>query len=429
MPPLRIPPRAPALILAIFASACADDTTSRTVQVERDTVGDTLIVRTLSGSAWGREAVLEPEITIGVMEGEDHYMLGSVRSLAVGDDGAIYAMDGQVPALRKYAPDGTYVATFGREGGGPGEYKGPDGGLAVLADGRVVLRDPGNARLQVYSAEGEPLETWPLRGGFNTGNPLVVDTAGILRTQVLLDPGAGVTEWRMGLAGIDTRTGTAVDTIPAPVWDFEAPRIVATLVSGENRSTSVNNVPFSPQPSWAFSPLGWMVGGVSTRYAIDQFLPDGRVLRIERVVDPVAVTADERADQEEQATWGMKRTQPDWTWNGAPIPDTKPAFRGIETGLDGRIWVMVHQPAEPDAERTPSEDPRARPPARWREPVAYDVFEPDGSYLGRVRAPPGLATYPRPIFRGDRVWGIVRDDMDVQYLVRFRVAVPGAEPS
>jgi hypothetical protein len=421
-----IPRFLPLLVVPAFL-ACGPGGDAARVQVERDTVGDTLVVRTLEGSQWGAGgAVLERELSIGVFEGEDHYMLGQVRSLAVADDGSIYVMDQQVPALRKYAPDGAYVATFGREGGGPGEYKGPDGGLVALGDGRVVLRDPGNARLQVYSANGEPLATWPVRGGFNTGSPMVVDTAGILRTQVLLDPEAGVMEWRMGMAGIDTRTGQAVDTIPAPVWDYEAPNIVATVSSGDNRSTSVNSVPFSPQPSWAFSPLGWMVGGLSTRYAIDQYLPDGKVLRIERVAEAVPVEPDERADAEEQATWGMKRTQPDWKWNGEPIPSRKPAFRQVMTGLDGRLWVLVHGPAEriPAEELDRSDDPNARPPSRWREPVVFDVFEPDGAYLGRVTAPTGFAIYPRPVFRGDQVWAIVRDELDVQYIQRFRIAPP-----
>ena len=340
MKPLRLALLAAAALLTLLTGACAGSDRGESLVVERDTIGDTIVVRTLAGSEWGAGAVLEPELSIGVFEGEDHYMFGQIRSLAVAGDGSIYVMDQQVPALRKYAPDGTFVATFGREGGGPGEYKGPDGGLVVLEDGRVVLRDPGNARLQVYSADGEPLATWPVRGGFSTGSPMVVDTAGILRTLVHLNPEAGGMEWRMGMAGIDTRTGQPVDTIAAPEWDYQAPTIVATFASGDNRNTSVNNVPFSARPAWAFSSLGWMVGGLSSRYAIDQYLPGGGVLRIDRVADAVPVQPDERADAEEQATWGMKRTQPDWKWNGDPIPSTKPAFREVMTGLDGRIWVL-----------------------------------------------------------------------------------------
>jgi len=86
-----------------------------------DTIGDTIVVRTVSGSVWGGPAELAEEVRIGVFEGEDVYLLGSVSALAADEDGYIYVVDSQVPALRKYGPDGRYVATFGREGGGPGE--------------------------------------------------------------------------------------------------------------------------------------------------------------------------------------------------------------------------------------------------------------------------------------------------------------------
>lgn len=411
------------LSVAVLVAACGGDRTPR-VQVERDTIGDTIIVRTVAGSEWGAAATLEPDVRIGVFEGEDHYMFGQVRSLAVGPDGSIYAMDTQVPALRKYALDGTYIATFGREGEGPGEYSGPDGGLAVLPDGRVVLRDPRNARLQVYSSTGEPLDTWPIRGNFNTSNPLVVDTASRVYTLILLDPEAAIVDWERGLLALDSETGEPVDTVAAPTWDYEEPQIMAQLRSEDGTSTSVSTVPFSPSAQWAFSPLGYMVGGVSDRYAIDLYRRDAPVLRIERSHDPVPVSTGEKDNREAIARWNMRQTQPDWTWNGPAIPDQKPAFRQIYVGRHGRIWVLVHQPGERIPEDQIMEDgdgPNPRPPDRWRERPAFDVFEPDGTYLGQVIGPFELALFPSPVFDGDNVWAVVRDELDVQYIVRFRV--------
>lgn len=426
---MRAKPRF-AIPLALLLPACGGGGSDAGLTVERDSLGDTVIVRTLAGSAWGAPARLEPEVRIGVFEGEDHYMFGQVEAIAVAGDGSMYAMDTQVPALRKYDATGRYVATFGREGGGPGEYKSPDGGLVVLADGRVVLRDPANARLQVYSSTGEPIRTIPIRGNFNTSNPLVADSAGRVYTQVLLDPEASVADWTMGVVAYDMGTGETVDTVPAPTWDFDEPTLVAQQTGERGTNTSVNGVPFSPRSHWAFSPRGYMVGGLSTRYVVDQYHSDGSVTRIERVVDPTPVSAGERANREEQVTWSLRRTQPDWRWNGPAIPDRKPPFRGLYTGLDGRIWVLLHQPAEPVPEEevdltSSTGRPDQRPPDRWREPVAFDVYEPDGTYLGLVEAPRGFSTWPTPVFDGDRVWAVVRDELDVQYLVRFSIAVAG----
>ncbi|MEJ2240247.1 MAG: 6-bladed beta-propeller [Gemmatimonadales bacterium] len=90
-----------------------------------DTVGDTITVHTVSGNVWGDTMVLEPELSIGVLEGADEEMFGSVRSLAVTDSGEILIVDAQVPAIRRFSPDGRYLGDIGREGSGPGEYKRP----------------------------------------------------------------------------------------------------------------------------------------------------------------------------------------------------------------------------------------------------------------------------------------------------------------
>lgn len=237
-------------------------------------------------------------------------------------------------------------------------------------------------------------------------------------------------DWRMGLLAINPLTGEPVDTVAAPEWDFEAPQLVAQRVTADGTNTSVNTVPFSPAEHWAFSPLGYMVGGVSDRYAIDLYRRDRPVLRIERDYDPVAVTGGERSDHEALARWGMRQTQLDWSWNGPAIPDQKPPFQGLLVGKDGRIWVLLHTPGEPIPEEEvgrPGDDgPNPRPARRWRERPAFDVFEPDGTYLGRVEAPADLSLVPRPVIDGDRVWAVVRDALDVQYVVRYRL---GREPA
>jgi len=122
-------------------------------------------------------------------------------------------------------------------------------------------------------------------------------------------------------------------------------------------------------------------------------------------------------------TAALRRTQPNWRWNGPPIPDTKPPYAAFYVGAHGRIWVRLHQdsyqiePTVPESELAPGEVPERT----WREPVAFDVFEPNGRYLGMVRAPRGFSTYPTPVIRGDTVWAVVRDELDVPYITRSHI--------
>lgn len=411
----------PSLLLPL--AACGTEgigAAAGTWEAVTDTVGDTVVVRTVRGSVWGEDARLVPEVSIGVLEGDAPYMFGRISSLDVGPGGAIYAVDAQVPELRVFEPDGTWRAALGRPGEGPGELKRPDGGLAILSDGRVLVRDPGNGRIQVYSGEtGEALATWPLRGNFSTSNPLWRDRSDRVYTQILLDPEADIRDWRMGLAVIAS-DGSPVDTLAVPDADYEPPTLEARREEGESRSVSRTGVPFSPSESWVLHPDGYFVHGVSTDYAFKLLRAD-RPLRVERVYEPVPVTSGEKDEETARVSRNMRSTQPNWRWNGPPIPDVKPPFRGLRVGRDGRIWVQVSQPGVEveDPNHDPS-DPESLPD-RWREPVAFDVFESDGRYLGRVTAPLDLSLYPNPVFDGDHVWAVTEDELDVQRIVRFRV--------
>jgi hypothetical protein len=157
-------------------------------EAERTTVGGVEVVRTLAGSVWGAPVTLVEELAIGVLDGDDEYLFGRIDHVAADGAGGVYVFDGQVPALRHYGPDGRYTRRLGGVGSGPGEHGDAALGLAVLADGRVLLRDPRNGRFNIYGPDGSALDHWPLASGLFTSRATYVDTAGRIYARILTGP-------------------------------------------------------------------------------------------------------------------------------------------------------------------------------------------------------------------------------------------------
>jgi hypothetical protein len=414
----------PLLSLVSLAAACGGAPEGeRGATVQRDSIGDTLVVRTVAGSAWGGTGQLVPEVAIGVLDGPEELIFGGVGALAVSPDGRIYALDRQIPAVRVFDSTGAYQMTLGRSGGGPGEFGSPDGGMAILSDGRLAVRDPGNARLQLFDPNGEPSETWPvIAGGFSTSSPMHRGRGDTLLTPVLIDREADVTEWRSGLQRISP-AGAIIDTLPYPESGYETQTIEARVEGEGGTSVSMNGVPFAPDDEAAFHPDGFFVVGISDRYAVTLLRPGG-YLRIEREVEPTPVSPGEKREEEAAATRNMRATDPNWRWNGPGIPDRKPYFEQIFPAEDGRIWLLVElEGVEQDDPDFDPSDPDAVE-NRWRPRQVFDVFERDGTYLGRVDVPDDFSLFPTPVIRDDRIWAVTRDDLGVQRVVRYRLSPP-----
>ena len=174
-------------------------------------------------------------------------------------------------------------------------------------DGRLLVRDPGNGRVSIYDAEGQYLEQVWYPGGFYTSRRLYTDTAGYAYSLVLLNYGTAPWDWIFGLARIDPVAGI-MDAIHAPTCDYEPPQITAS----REGSSSSDHVPFSPDDSWSFSPLGYMIGGVGTEYRVDLYRKDEPVLRIERAWTPIAVKPEEAEEQRRERTASMQRQYSGW---------------------------------------------------------------------------------------------------------------------
>jgi hypothetical protein len=336
--------------------------------------------------------------------------------------------DRQVPAIRQYDAQGKYLRTIGRSGQGPGEYR-LASGLAMTRDGRLLLWDTGNWRMNVYSATGDVLPQWTTPSGTSGSSTatfsraLLVDTSGLVITRKTLfdrrDPMNRPNVW------IRYRPdGTVLDTLHAPPSTRETPRVTAT--SGPAQVSA--EVPFAPRRFVTISPLGYFVAGYADRYAFELHPPGVPVISVRRDVEPTLVSRTERADARRRIEERMRQTDPTWSWNGPDIPDVKPYYSDLQVGLDGRIWVAIIPEVTPRAGSVSGGGgvggPRLAPPkpaasTEPPRPALYDVFEPNGRYLGQVQVPARVSSVAR---RGDHVWGVAYDADDVPRIKRYRIA-------
>jgi len=80
--------------------------------------------------------------------------------VAVAPNGDIYVSDGYGNSnVHCFSPAGKLERSWGRPGDGPGEFTTPHA-VRVHPDGRVLVADRENDRLQIFTAEGEYLDSW-----------------------------------------------------------------------------------------------------------------------------------------------------------------------------------------------------------------------------------------------------------------------------
>lgn len=394
----------------LLAAACsgADGSSSAGDWVAQvDTIGDTIVVHTVSGSEWG-EAFLEVDFRIGALEGADHEQFGRITGIAVDEDERIYVFDSQAPALRLYDSSGSFLRTLGRVGSGPGEYRDGDGGLAALTDGRIVLRDPRNGRFVVFDASGEFSESWAGPSGQFTSSPMFPALDGGFYNPQFGASGGFIVHY--------SSSGESIDTLRPPPNPLQPARISARA-GGVSQTWSV---PFSASFLSTFHQDGHYVTARSDKYAIDLHRPDGTVLRITRTAHPVSVKRGERLANEEEVYAAMRQVDPEWRWNGPAIPTTKPLLRRILAAEDGTIWALLHGEGELNPLESGDRSTEDSDTQEFIEPTIFDVLSSDGRYLGEVQAPPEMLLSPM-IIRGGYVWAVSVDQLGVQYLTRYKL--------
>lgn len=360
-------------------------------------------VRNPAEGVWraGQGWTLRETLRIGRVEGDGPDVFGRIAGLESDAQGRIWVLDGQTAEVRLFDAGGVPVRTFGREGAGPGEFRAP-AGLVLGPRGDLWIADPGNGRYARWDTAGTERETIAMRsppqrsafeGGIADGRLFDVAQA----------PGEAPVSPLMAMAGMSA--GREVLQVmlrtdggePGPEA-IAIPRLEEPLEVFRAGGMTMA-VPYGARLRWRFDPRGYLWFGTTDAYRIVQRSFAGDTVRIlERAYAPLPVTdADIDAWL---ATPSAARLAAAGGIDRSRIPPVKPVFEDLLVDDEGYLWV-----------RLVSDD---------RE-VRFDVFDPAGRYLGVVESGERIALSPRPVFRDGTMLAVVRDALDVEYVVRVVV--------
>lgn len=109
--------------------------------------------RAVAFQAAGHEGETDADTTfleIGVLDGDRARTFGLIEDVDVDSDGNIVVLDRRSYTVSWFSPDGRFLGVVGREGGGPEEFREPEG-MAIGPNDHVYVLDAPERRVLVFA--------------------------------------------------------------------------------------------------------------------------------------------------------------------------------------------------------------------------------------------------------------------------------------
>ena len=292
-------------------------------------------------------------------EEDEDVLLGQVGSAAIDGAGNVYVLDSQLAHVLKFATDGAYVGTLGREGDGPGEMRQPVA-MDVGTDGRVSVVQPFPGRVIRLTTDGTPDGTFDLGASDPTKGGFAMIMGACERAGQLVVSGQRST---FDMEAGEIRGNQFLATVDADGSEIRRHAAVTTSRSMD-RFEIDELAEFFPgdRGLWGLDREGRLYASTSyTDYEITVTAPDGTIERvITRPHEARRRTAEELEEMRGGMSMNINGRVPEIVQN---LQDDAPCVAALYLQDDGMLWV---------------ENSHARD--RWDNEgvITYDVFGPDG---------------------------------------------------
>jgi hypothetical protein len=342
---------------------------------------------------------LPPEAVerLAVQSNHDGAAFGRVRDLALDEAGFLYVLDSHARQVLVFDAAGQPVRAMSRQGTGPGEMESPRGMRWGSPDRLWVMDFRGNRYVE-FSATGEPLATFQRQV-----LPYGADWLGSFDQEGRLHDVASVRQPESGETRLVLIRHQHAGEQLVPADTFTLPVTGADNYLVEFPAGLLNiPVPFAPAPTWIHDGDGAVWSSNAADYVLLKTALRGDTLlsiHLDRTAQPVSREQRARAvaelDSLVEALGGNARLL-----DFSRIPSRYPAHGPLRIDEKGRLWV-AHYAAEVEPSGT------------------FDIFEPSGEPLGSVTL--GISSRLPMAFNGGFVAGVMRDAMDAEHVVVYRL--------
>ncbi|MCB9512990.1 MAG: 6-bladed beta-propeller [Candidatus Krumholzibacteriia bacterium] len=212
---------------------------------------------------------LKPTWTLGGDTDDEDEFFGLIARIVADDDGNLYVLDAQLNEVKLYSADGEFIRSIGREGEGPGEFRGANG-LFLLKDGTVAVAQLAPAKIVLLSPDGTPAGERPVPLPEGAGFAIIMGAMSSGDTETI------VLAWNEFQEGKFTQHSSLVQV------DAEG-KILHTFATGD-RTMEFSNAIIDEkiwdawQNRWGMFPDGRVVANESWGdYRLTVWTPDGKV--------------------------------------------------------------------------------------------------------------------------------------------------------
>ncbi len=387
-------------VIAFLPAACAVDPDPR-MSAEVDTIDGVVVVRNGPAGLW-RESeqwqVVE-EFRVGRVRGATDEDLTTPRnnSVSLGPNGQIFVLEYSTDRVVVFSGEGEFVRSFGGPGEGPGDLRSPMG-MAWDGTDRLWVAAGLNGRYHVFDSTGVFQKSMrrPVRAATRIQHPLVWEETGTLIDETVMSTEEPLMVLFLRVDTLGQVVDTASILATPPRFRTGLPGI-STMIRGRDAFRFLARH-YLASGRWSMAPDGTVWSAMNGRLRLVKTDSNGDTLRIvETSHRPESFDRrDREAISKGLAEAGLSRQD---------VELVRPLVSEIYLMDDGHILVGIFEQVGED-------------------PSTFDVFDPEGFFLGTIDLGITIPRRNRPALVGDTLIVVSPGLLDVPFLVRLTIRRP-----